>query len=155
MRDILKILQNRLEVLKEILHVSGCSSVSGSFSSYASFSILFRSFQRRLFSRESFRPLHRQPAVHPAHALSYPFRIIFLATPAVRPTRQGAARGNMENPLLRRGWERCNERAFLPYKWQFSIFTFHPIYCKEQAPNFRSSDFASLSWRYFQTRITN
>ena len=73
-------------------------------------------FQRRFFSRRSFRPLHRQLAVHPAHAISYPLRIIFVATPAVRPTRQGAARGNMENPLLRRGWERCNERAFLPYK---------------------------------------
>ena len=73
-------------------------------------------FQRRFFSRRSLRPLHRQLAVHPAHAISYPLRIIFVATPAVRPTRQGAARGNMKNPLLRRGWERCNERAFLPYK---------------------------------------
>ena len=77
------------------------------------FLVCSASFQRRFFSRRSFRPLHRQLAVHPAHAISYPLRIIFVATPAVRTTRQGAARGNMENPLLRRGWERCNERAFL------------------------------------------
>ena len=42
----------------------------------------------------------------------YPLRSILVATPAVRPSRQGAARRTLKNSLSRRGWERCNERAF-------------------------------------------
>ena len=65
-----------------------------------------------IFSPESTRPLFREPTVQSAHATFYPMRRILLATPAVRTTREGAAKRTAKNPLPRRGWERRTQRKY-------------------------------------------
>ena len=72
----------------------------------------FRLFQRKSFSSESFRPLHRQSAVQSAHALVYPMVSIekYLSCNTIRPTRHGAAKRTTKTSLSRHGWERYKER---------------------------------------------
>ena len=77
------------------------------------FSSLLRSFQRSHPRLESCRPCtESQPAVHPARAISYPLRMIFLATPTVWPYRKDATRRTTKNPLSRRLWNVAKRKRF-------------------------------------------
>ena len=85
-------------------------------------------FQRRFFSRRSFRPLHRQLAVHPAHAISYPLRIIFSATPTVRTTTK--ARQDEMWKIAGRAAVGVAMKEPFPYELPFSMFTMSPYFAR-------------------------